>query len=144
MDHIQTIQEPIDENKEAIPTEVARVVMGECQKPYDEKPELYKLTWTVVDSHAHVVDVEDEDHTRVQLSHEIQTLIVEAVDDVPDLPFRHGYMKSHPTAMPHHGMMPRDWLKIKMMPHVMYRGNDIMMIIHSIVPYEPRKRARDD
>ena len=43
--------------------------------------ELYKLTWTVVDSHAYIEHVEyDDDIARVKLSHTTQTLIVEARD----------------------------------------------------------------
>ena len=46
----------------------------------DATKQLYKLTWTMVDSHAHVVEVEDEpNHAEVKLSHKTQTLIVEAV-----------------------------------------------------------------
>ena len=44
--------------------------------------------------------------------------------------------------MPHHGMMLKSWLKLSL-PKVMMYGEDSMYIIHSIVPYEPRKRARD-
>ena len=34
------------------------------------------------------------------------------------------------------------WLKLPT-PRVVYRGEDSMRIIHSFVPYEPRKRRRD-
>ena len=44
--------------------------------------------------------------------------------------------------MPDYGMMLKSWLEIPM-PRVMYRGANSMRIIHSIVPYEPRKRSRD-
>ena len=49
MDHIRVIQEIVDANKEDMPTGVTAHVMQECQKAYNELPELYKLTWTVVD-----------------------------------------------------------------------------------------------
>ena len=83
MDHIRAIQEVVDEHKESMPTCVVTRVMDQCQKAY-EATKLYKLTWTVVDSHAHVVEVEDEpNHAEVKLSHKTQTLIVEAVDELP-------------------------------------------------------------
>ena len=46
------IQEVVDAHKEDMPTGVTTRVMEECQKAYNELPALYKLTWTVVDSHA--------------------------------------------------------------------------------------------
>lgn len=48
--------------------------------------------------------------------------------------------------MPHHGMMLKSWLKLSLprvlTPSVEESGS--MYVIHSIVPYKPRKRARDD
>ena len=44
--------------------------------------------------------------------------------------------------MPNYGMMLKSWLEIPT-PRVMYVDKDSMRIIHSIVPYEPRKRRRD-
>ena len=116
-----------------MPTGVTARVMEECQKAYNEMPELYKLTWTAVDSHVY----HEEDNACVKLSHKTQTLIVEAVDGLPD----------HPEAveMPNYGMMRKSWLKLPT-PRVMYRDGDYedsMLIIHSIVPYQPRKRRRD-
>ena len=144
MDHIRVIQEVVDAHKEDMPTGVTTRVMEECQKAYNELPALYKLTWTVVDSHAHVDHVEDEeDIARVKLSHKTQTLIVEAVDGLPDHPV-YGVPTSKMIAhdMPDYGMMLKSWLKLSM-PRVMYMGEDSMRIFHSIVPYEPRKRRRD-
>ena len=70
MDHIRAIQEVVDVHKEIMPTGVTTRVMEECQKAYNELPELYKLTWTVVDSHTHIEHVEDEeDIANVKLSH---------------------------------------------------------------------------
>ena len=84
MDHIRVIQEVVDAHKEDMPTGVTTRVMEECQKAYNESPELYKLTWTVVDSHSHIEHAEDEeDIACVKLSHKTQTLIVEAVDEQP-------------------------------------------------------------
>ena len=139
MDHIRAIQEVVDVHKEIMPTGVTTRVMEECQKAYNESPELYKLTWTVVDSHAHVEHVEDEeDIANVKLSHKTQTLIVEAVNEVPDHPV-YGVCA---LDMPNYGMIHESWVEIPM-PRVMYMGEDSVRIIHSIVPYEPRKRRRD-
>ena len=87
MDSIRVIQEAVDAHKEQMPTGVVTTVMEECQKLYDAKSNLYKLTWTVADSHAHIEHIEDEeDIANVKLSHVTQTLIVEAANDVPDHP----------------------------------------------------------
>ena len=44
MDHIRVIQEVVDAHKEDMPTGVTTRVMEECQKAYNNLPELYKLT----------------------------------------------------------------------------------------------------
>ena len=51
MDHVRAIQEMIDDNKEEMPTGVVTGVMEECQKVYNVMSNLYKLHWTVVNSH---------------------------------------------------------------------------------------------
>ena len=144
MDHIRIIQEVIDEHKEAAPTEVVRVVMKNAQCLYDVHKSLYKLTWTTVDSHAHVAHVEDEeDFASVKLSHKTQTLIVEAVDEPPDRE-RPYSGKMSTLEMPHQGLVIKSWIGITM-PHAILNPVDwsSMVILHSIVPYEPRKRVRD-
>ena len=143
MDHIRAIQEVVDAHKEDMPTGVTACVMEECQKAYNDLPELYTLTWTVVDSHAHIEHVEhEEDIARVKLSHKTQTLILEAVDGLPDHPVYGVPSKMIAHDMPDYGMMLKSWLKLSM-PRVMYMGEDSVRIIHSIVPYEPRKRRCD-
>ena len=140
MDHIRVIQEVVDAHKEDMPTGVMTRVMEECQKAYNESPALYKLTWTVVNSHAHIEHFDDdEDIARVKLSHTTQTLIVEAVDSLYGVP-----SNIYAQDMPNYGMMLKGWLE-QPMPFVMYGVNfqDSVRIIHSIVPYEPRKRSRD-
>ena len=75
------VQELIDENKEQMPTALAKVLLDACKEEADNTKQLYKLTWTMVDSHAHVVEVKDgPDFACVKLSHKTQTLIVSAVD----------------------------------------------------------------
>ena len=139
MDHIRKIQEIVDERKEQIPTGVVSDVMEQCQKAYNTLPNVYKLTWTVVTSHAHVIDIEDEPNfAEVELS-TTQTLIVEAVDGRPDC--EHGCW----TTMPNRGMILKSWVE-QSMPFVMTNPNkrDYMTIIHSIVPYDHHKRAREE
>ena len=71
MEHIRVIQEVVDEHKDEMPTGVVTRVMAECQKAYEAAPKLYKLTWTVVDSHAHIEYCEDAaDFAAVKLSHQ--------------------------------------------------------------------------
>lgn len=141
MEHIRAIQELVDEHQESMPTGVVTAVMEECQKAYQTVPMLYKLTWTTVDSHAHVERCDDdEDIAHVKLSHKTQALIVEAVDHLPYHPV-HGRMCG--CDMPHHGMMLASWLTMSM-PLTMCIGEDSMVIVHSIEPYEPRKRAREE
>ena len=138
MDHIRVIQGVVDAHKEDMPTGVTARVMEECQKAYNEMPELYKLTWTAVDSHVY----HEEDNACVKLSHKTQTLIVDAVDEVPGDPTHGLRYKMSSLDMPNYGMIHKSWLEIPM-PRVMYMGEDSMRIIHSIVPYESRKRTRD-
>ena len=82
MHHIHVIQEIVDAHKEQMPTGAVSAVMAECQKAYEApKLKLYKLTWTTVDSHAHIERCEDQENfAAVKLSHQTQTLIVEAVE----------------------------------------------------------------
>ena len=146
MEHIRAIQELVDEHKESMPTGVVTAVMEECQKAYQTVPKLYKLTWTTVDSHAHVERCDDdEDIAHVKLDAKTQTLIVEAVHalHMPDHPDHGAPVRMCACAMPHHGMMLTSWLKLSM-PRTMCIGEDSMVIVHSIEPYEPRKRAREE
>lgn len=134
MEHIRAIQELVDEHKESMPIGVVTAVMEECQKAYQTVPKLYKLTWTTVDSHAHVERCDDdEDIAHVKLDAKTQTLIVEAVD---------GALMC-PLAMPHHGMVLASWLKLSMPRAIPISHGEAFVILHSIVPYEPRKRARE-
>ena len=142
MDSIRKIQESMDEHKNEMPTGVATRVMEQCQMAYDMQPELYVITWTIVESHSHIEHVEDdEDVPHVNLTHKTQSLIVEAVDAPPI-----GRYGSQICAidMPHHGMILRSWTELTM-PRAMKIREDDIVIVHSIVPYEPRnKRMRDN
>ena len=145
------VQELIDENKEQMPTALAKVLLDACKEEADNTKQLYKLTWTMVDSHAHVVEVEDEpDFAHVKLSHKTQTLIVNAVDQLPDHPNGHGG-KIRAMELPNHGMVLRGWVNhftnqpsiplVKMhCDDMAYGRTDYMVIVNSIVSYELEKR----
>ena len=63
------VQELIDQNKEQMPVALAKLLLDACKEEADNTKQLYKLTWTMVDSHAHVVEVEDEpNQAEVKLS----------------------------------------------------------------------------
>ena len=42
------VQELIDENKEQMPTALAKVPLDACKQEADNTKQLYKLTWTMV------------------------------------------------------------------------------------------------
>ena len=129
------VQEMIDERMDEMPVGLAKDLLEACRDEAQARPQLYKLTWTTVDSHAHVEHCEDEeDFADVTLKAATQTLIVEAVDKLPS--------RMTACVLPHHGMMLKSWLKLQM-PQVCTMGEDSLRIIHSIVPYESCKRARD-
>jgi hypothetical protein len=139
------VQELIDERMGDLPVGLAKDLLEACKEEAEARPQLYQLTWTTVSSHASVEHVDDEDFAQVKLSHQTQTLIVEAVDELADHPepvLHPG--KTRAGDMPHHGMVLKSWLK-RAMPrvHAEYAVSDSMIVIHSIVPYEPHKRSRE-
>ncbi|GMI47832.1 hypothetical protein TrCOL_g12334 [Triparma columacea] len=144
MESIRAIQELVDEHKEKMPTGVVTSVMEGCQKAYNSQPKLYQLTWTMVDSSAHIVEPQDEPNfAEVKLTHKTQTLTVEAVDYIP----RAEYGRGTSMEMPHSGIIFEGWLK-KSTPFVEmdsdpFANRDHMVIIHSIVPFKS-KRAREE
>ena len=143
MESVQIIQEAIDENREAMPTEVVRVVMKESVVLNNFHSNLYRLTWTVVDSHAHIEPIEDEEGiAHVKLWDLTQTLIVEAVNERP----LDSYGNCVPASkMPNQGMVLAGWLKLQM-PFTYKEVDDEskLFIIHSIEPFvvkRPRESA---
>jgi hypothetical protein len=150
MNHISAIQEVIDISREGILSGQVKLAQDSCQALYKIHKSLYKLTWTIVDSHAHVVQDEDEPaFAEVKLSHKTQTLIVEAVEDLPDRPDGCGG-KMTSIDMPNHGMMLKSWVELSkpmFLKHndiFIYGREDYMVIIHSIEPYQPNKRLREE
>ena len=139
------VQELLDENKDQVPTGLAKVLLDACKKEADATKQLYTLTWTTVEAHAHVEHIEDdEDIARVKLVPKTQTLIVEAIDHLPDHPRLGSPCKLNSIEMPHNGMVLASWMR-RPMPNVVFDrdGSSKLAVIHSIVPYEPQKRLRD-
>ena len=159
MEAIQGIQEIIDEHKEQMPTGVVKALYDKSKEAIENFPKLYKLTWTMVDSHAHVVEVEDgPSFANVKLSHKTQTFIVEQVDrdelNDRDDPIAHGF-EIDAMELPSHGMVWKGWvdhftkqpsIPMVLMPDTVMstRYSEHMVIVNSIEPYEPRKRARSE
>ena len=145
------VQELIDENKDKMPTALAKQLLDACKEEADAT-KLYKLTWTMVDSYTHLVEDEDEpNHVEVKLSHKTQTLIVEAVDKKPVV---HNGLPMLTMQVPNHGKVFTGWVKqLTMQPTIPLvilptsdgdsgLSDDRMVIVHSIVPFH--KRARED
>jgi hypothetical protein len=138
MEHITAIQEAIDQNRDAMPTEVARVVMESTQELYEGLSKMYKVSCAIVSN--------DKDDNLV---HETQTFIVEAIDAGvgyyteynSDGTLRH---RISCGKMPYHGLVPEQWLQ-KSMPFVVenedVNGHTELMVISSIVPYKKRPRV---
>ena len=147
------VQELIDERKRELPVDLVKELLDACKAEAEATKQLYKLTWTMVDSHAHVVEVKDEpDVARVKLSHKTQTLIVEKVDRLPKDP--DGWT-IRAMELPDHGMVLKGWVEhftkqpfdpLVLMPcdDLIGGATDRMVIVNSIVPYESHKRAREE
>jgi hypothetical protein len=155
LDVMDTVQEMIDEHKDQMPTALAKKLLDACMEEANASKRLHKLTWTMINSHANIVEVEDEpDFATVKLSSQTQTLIVEAVDALPDNPNGLG-AKIQAIELPNHGMVLQGWVrhftKQPLMPLVMvpsegspYGRTDCMVVVSSIVPYKMQKRERED
>ena len=132
MEHITAIQETIDQNRDAMPTEVARQVLASTQKLYDslDKPKLYRVTLT----HVHAVSFVERDEAVVKLQDITQTLILESIDDDPTFR-RMPYADASCLVLT--GKIHEIWLSEKI-PKVMNHGAE-MLIIHSIEPYTPKR-----
>ena len=149
MEQIRAIQQIVDANKGKILSGVVVDLMKECQKAHNaQPPELYRLTWTRVDSHAHATqDDEDSDAepiASVKLLHVTQTVIVEAFDMIGHTipPDEHG---DHlcPGALPDNGMMLKRWLNAPK-PIVLVDGDYALRIISSIEPFVPKRPRSED
>ena len=105
------VQELIDENMDKIPVALAKTLLDACKEEADNTKKLYKLTWTVVNSYAYVVEVDDEpDFAQVKQSHKTQTLIVRAIDDLFYHPNGFG-RKVCSIELPDQGMVLQSWVE---------------------------------
>ena len=140
------VQKLIDENKDKMPTALAKQLLDACKEEADATKQLYKLTWTIVQADSFAYFNEDEpNHAEVALWHETHTLTVKAVD----LPQNQDIMN-----LPNHGMVFKGWLKHftkqPCFPLIIRTSDDRfdcsarMVIVHSIVPYESHKRTRKE
>lgn len=129
---MNSVQELIDESRDQMPVALAKKLLDACKAEADAKPKLYHITVTRVTSVAYVEDCEE----CVKLQDLTEDLIVEVIDVAT---FRK--MKACAAGLLAKGMLNESWLELSM-PHVINRGSD-MLIVHSIVPYVP-KRVREE
>ena len=103
----------------------------------EQAPQLYLLTLTTVVGMARIDRVEDEDDTaEAELLSKTQTLIVEKVAQLPP--------DVSPLQMLDRGLMLKFWLT-KRLPETIHSysfGKPAVVVLHSIEPYEARKRGR--
>ena len=142
---MNAVQELIDENVDKMPVALAKTLLDACKAEAEAKPKLYRVTVTRVEVHAHM-DPYDEDSlpsASAKLFDRTQALIVEAIDPrtchaLYSCDTRYPYMHS----VLDKGLIREDMLHLSL-PCVR-REDEGLTIVHSIVPFEPRKRVRDD
>lgn len=131
MEHVEQIQEIVDENKEDMPTGVVTAIMKSCQEAYHALPRLYKLE---------TVRLVIEGGT---LSHYHETLIVEQCSAAEWADLAYASCTSFDWVM-RHRKMPVSALHWKL-PQVTARvfGGKVLerVVIVSISPYGKRSRA---
>ena len=131
MEHVEQIQEIVDENKEDMPTGVVTAIMKSCQEAYHALPRLYKLETVrfVVQGGG--------------LIHYHETLIVEQCSAAEWADLTYGSCTSFDWVM-RHRKMPESALHWKL-PHITARafGSKVLerIVIVSISPYGKRSRA---
>lgn len=146
MEHIEAIQNVINENQQEMPTGVVTNVMEHLQKLYNTGgPKLYRVHFTFVEA----VPYKDEGQEDAKLMHHSYRIIAESVKFDRD-DHRDGIQLLKA------GLIREADGKVKKCP-IIYGGahnidtgdticgNTEMAIIHSIEPLvsEPTKRARD-
>ena len=114
-----------------------RKLLDACKAEADAKPRLYRLTMTRVTTVAHTEEIDDEIEPIVKLEHLTQRLVVEAVS-VATL----RNLQMSPVSLLTHGMVLDNWVEMTW-PMVNTTGGDLMVIVHSIEPYVP-KRGREE
>ena len=153
MEALQDIQEIIDENKDTMPTGAVKALYDKSKEAIENFPKLYKLAWTMVDSHAHVVEVEDEPTLKTR-----PTLPQNA--DAPGQGSRtparspqwvwwqnsdHGFSESRHGihrlggAVDHFAKQPSVPMVLMPCDSMSYGRTDCMVIVNSIEPYRERE-----
>ena len=133
---MNSVQELIDEHMDQMPTALAKKLLDACKAEADAKPKLYRITVTRVNAVTYTEEIGDETEACVKLQDLTETLIVEVIDDAT-----FDRMRCCAIGLLAKGMLYEPWLKMSM-PRVINRDT-FMLIVHSIVPYVP-KRARDE
>ena len=130
------MQELIDENREHMPTGLAKRLLDACKAEADANPKLYRATVTRVTSATYTEDIDDEVVPSVKLQDLTQTLIVEKVDAAT-----FNRMYGGIGTLLNKGFITESWVESNMPLVFNYDTN--MLIVHSIEPYVP-KRAREE
>ena len=126
------MQELIDENREHMPTGLAKRLLDACKAEADANPKLYRATVTRVTSVMYTDSHDEEIEANVKLQSLTQTLIVEKVDRATF---------SRIGTLLNKGFITESWVESNMPLVFNYDTN--MLIVHSIEPYVP-KRAREE
>ena len=131
------VQELIDENREHMPTGLAKRLLDACKAEADANPKLYRATVTRVTSVTYTEDIDDEVVPSVKLQDLTQTLIVEKVDAAT-----FNRMYGGIGTLLNKGFITERWVESNMPLVFNYDTN--MLIVHSVEPYVPSKRAREE
>jgi hypothetical protein len=136
------VQELIDENKEHMPTGLAKRLLDACKAEADAKPKLYRATVTRVTSVTYTDHAcEDEIEANVKLQSLTQTLIVEKVDRATLMRMPISSYSVEIDTLLNKGIIPESWVESDM--PMVFNHNTNMHLVHSIEPYVP-KRAREE
>ena len=125
------VQELIDENKHNMPDQLAKDLLDACMEEY-EQGRLFRVTLTRVQAVPYTEDVGDAIEAAVKMVASKQHLIVQELD-------RHvcGNAYTHLNdGKLSHGW--RDWR----LPTTLARGDDELLVVHSIEPFSADKRRR--
>ena len=131
------VQELIDEHKSEMPTMLAKQLLDACKEEYDCTTKLYRIVVTKVTSVTYTEYSDDEIEAHCKLQSSTQEVIVEPVEmsEVRQ-------MKTCSTALLDKGMFCKSWLDLAF-PHTICKGDDTVLIIHSIEPYVAKRRRSE-
>ena len=127
---MEAIQELIDENRDKMPVGLAKELLDLCQEEYKKPSKLYRVKMSVVRSVVYYVE-DDEDHSKM-VCHSQTCLYEEA-------PHPGGHFSRAFELFHCHGQLhPQLLYPHRAFPEVLGTG-DLIYIIHSIVPYVPKR-----